>query len=118
MKKLLLALLLATISLTAFAQQKNVEFNYVIETKHWTAQPILTYEIGTVNDLFSIKHLDFKVISLVGYDSTGGEVNAGGGFVFPIPIAKNMCLNLGGRIAFQINKQPEFAFIGGIVIKF
>ena len=117
MKKLLI-LALAVVSSLSLAQEKKLDFNWLVETKGWTVQPVVTYQICQLQDLFGMKQFDLNIVSLAGYDLNAEQPNLGGGFVYPLQIAKNGYINLGGRVAFQEYKKPEFGFIIGISFQF
>ena len=114
----LLSLALAVICVSAYAEEKKLEFNWLVEAKGWTTQLVVMYQIGKLENLFGMEKLDFNIVSLAVYDLNAEQPNLGGGFVYPLQIAKNGYLNLGGRVAFQEYKKPEFGFIIGISFQF
>ena len=117
MKKLI-SLALIAVCASAFAEEKKLDFNWLVETKGWTTQLVVMYQIGQLQELFNLKNFNLNIVSLAGYDLNAEQPNLGGGFVYPLQIAKNGYLNLGGRIAFQEYKKPEFGFIVGISFQF
>lgn len=112
---------IATLALAAAFSQaacENFEFNWMVESNRFTVQPVVLYKIGELRSLFGTKNFNFNVVSVAGYDIGQEQPNLGGGFVYPLKIAENGFLNLGGRVAFQAYKKPEFGFIVGVAFKF
>lgn len=117
MKKLLLSIVVLLATAFTFAEEtKKLEFNYIVETHSWVAQPVLTYKVGQLTNFLNLKGFDLNLVTFTGYDPNAEQGNAGAGFLYPLKIAQNGFLNLGGRLNFQAGKKPELAFVFGLTI--